>query len=169
MKLQAQDDRSLPTTADLEELFESVKNWGRCNGFEASDVKSTGARRNSIMAARDGVSGRGVLLDIPRLKGVDGLAGLDARAVSWLHERRVAVLGSDGVSDAIPNADTERWPVPIHRCGIEAIGLHLLDNLRLDALAAACAEHGRWEFFCTLAPLRIKRGTGSPVNPVALF
>lgn len=189
------------------------------NGFQAADVKSTGARRNSIMAAKDGISGRGVLLDIPRLKGVDwleigariapedleaaeesqgvrvhegdilliatgrdarrqamgawspleGLAGLDARAVSWLHERGVAVLGSDGVSDAIPNADVEGWPMPIHQCGIVAIGLHLLDNLRLDALAAACAEHRRWEFFFTLAPLRVKRGTGSPVNPVALF
>ncbi len=87
------------------------------NGFKAADVKSTGARRNSIMAAKDGISGRGVLLDIPRLKGL----------------------------------------------------LHLLDKLRLDALAGACAEHGRWEFFFTLAPLRVKRGTGSPVNPVALF
>ncbi len=189
------------------------------NGFPAADVKSTGANKNSIMAAKNGVVGRGVLLDIPRLQGVDwldigarispddleaaeaaqnvragkgdillistgrdarraargawppmdGLAGLDARAVPWLHERRIAALGSDGVSDAIPNPDTEGWPMPIHQCGIVAMGLHLLDNLRLDALAAACAERNRWEFFFTLAPLRVKRGTGSPVNPLAIF
>lgn len=189
------------------------------NGFKASDVKSTGARKNSIMAAKDGISGRGVLLDVPRLKGVDwldlgervspedleaaersqgvhvgegdilliatgrdarraalgawspmdGLAGLDARAVSWLHERRVAVLGSDGVSDAIPNTDAPMWPMPIHQCGIVAMGLHLLDNLRLDELASACATRKRWEFFLSIAPLRVKRGTGSPVNPVAIF
>ena len=36
---------------------------------------------------------------------MDGLAGLDARAVSWLHDGRIAVLGSDGVSDAIPDTD----------------------------------------------------------------
>ena len=189
------------------------------NGFKASDVKSTGATRNSIMAGKDGIAGRGGLLDIPRLKGVDwldidqrvspedleaaereqnitvgegdvlliatgrdarrqakgswapteGLAGLDGRAVRWLHDRRISMLGSDGVSDAIPNPDTEGWPMPIHQCGIVAIGLHLLDNLRLDTLAHACTERGRWEFFFSIAPLRVVRGTGSPVNPIAIF
>ncbi|HEV8530302.1 MAG TPA: hypothetical protein VGT00_02675 [Methylomirabilota bacterium] len=27
----------------------------------------------------------------------------------------------------------------------------------------------RWEFLLTLAPLRLKNVTGSPVNPIALF
>ena len=49
------------------------------------------------------------------------------------------------------------------------MGVHLLDNLRLDLLAAACAARERWEFFLTVAPLQIRRGTGSPVNPVAIF
>jgi hypothetical protein len=40
------------------------------NGHPATDVKSTGARRNTIMAARDGIVGRGVLLDVPRALGV---------------------------------------------------------------------------------------------------
>src|SRR6185295_3265789 len=39
------------------------------NGVAATEVRSTGARRNSIMCARDGLCGRGVLLDIPRLRG----------------------------------------------------------------------------------------------------
>ena len=59
--------------------------------------------------------------------------------------------------------------MPIHQCGIVAMGLHLLDNLRLDALAEQCAAANRWEFFFTIAPLRVKRGTGSPVNPIAVF
>ncbi len=36
---------------------------------------------------------------------------------------RVAVLGSDGVSDAIPSGTAKGWPMPIHQCGIVAIGL----------------------------------------------
>ena len=43
------------------------------NGFPASDVTSLGARRNSIEAAFGGIVGRGVLLDIPRLRGVEWL------------------------------------------------------------------------------------------------
>jgi kynurenine formamidase len=38
------------------------------NGYGASEVSSSGAKRNSIARARDKVAGRGVLLDIPRLK-----------------------------------------------------------------------------------------------------
>ncbi len=43
------------------------------NGFPAEEVLSTGARRNSILAGEQGIAARGVLLDIPRLKGVDWL------------------------------------------------------------------------------------------------
>ncbi len=79
------------------------------------------------------------------------------------------MLGSDGVSDSIPNGTADQWPMPIHQCGIVAIGLHLLDNLNLADVAAACAARERWEFFFVIAPLKVKRGTGSPVNPIAIF
>jgi len=39
----------------------------------------------------------------------------------------------------------------------------------LDALAVACTEEARWEFLFTVAPLVLRRGTASPVNPIALF
>jgi kynurenine formamidase len=64
-----------------------------------------------------------------------GLAGLHAECVSWLHERGVAVLGGDGVSDALPISGIEGWPMPVHQCTLAAMGVHLLDNLRLDTLA----------------------------------
>jgi kynurenine formamidase len=190
------------------------------NGFPASEVKSTGAKRGSILCARDGIVSRGVLLDIPRLLGAEwlepsasitvdqleaaeeaqgvkvtegdilligtgrdarrakhgpwtpigeGLAGLHAECVPWLHERGIAVLGCDGVSDALPGLGIEGWAMPIHQCTLVAMGVHLLDNLRLDALCEACARHRRWAFQFTVAPLRVERGTGSPVNPIALL
>jgi kynurenine formamidase len=185
-------------------------------GRPGSDVKSTGARANSIMALKDGVVGRGVLLDLPRTQGApfieaDAMAGVEAleaaeRAAgvtvgkgdillvrfgrdlrraragdtkvagmhpsvcAWLHERQVAVLGGDGVSDPIPPGQISRkWAMPIHAIALAGMGLHLLDNLDLDPLAALCAELGRWEFQLTLAPLRVVGGTGSPLNPIAVF
>ena len=48
------------------------------NGFPATDVTSRGAQRNSIEAAFGGIVGRGVLLDIPRLRGVEWLEPGDA-------------------------------------------------------------------------------------------
>jgi hypothetical protein len=49
------------------------------------------------------------------------------------------------------------------------MGVHLLDNLKLDELGAACAEHRQYDFQFTVAPLRVERGTGSPCNPIAVL
>jgi hypothetical protein len=49
------------------------------------------------------------------------------------------------------------------------MGLHLLDNLELRRLADACVAEDRWEFLLAIAPLVLRRGTASPVNPIALF
>jgi kynurenine formamidase len=95
-------------------------------------------------------------------------AGLDASCLPWLRERDVATLGSDGISDVIPSRVEDVF-MPIHTVTIVVLGVHLMDNLDLDALAAACGEEGRWEFLFTVAPLVLRRGTASPVNPIAVF
>ena len=81
----------------------------------------------------------------------------------------VALLGSDGISDVVPGPSIPGWLVPVHQCGIAGMGLHLLDNLDLRDLSGACAERGRAAFFMVVAPLRVEGGTGSPVNPIAIF
>ena len=81
----------------------------------------------------------------------------------------MSVLGSDGISDVVPGLGVTGWFVPVHQMGIAGIGLHLLDNLDLRDLSAACTERNRHHFFFVVAPLRVEGGTGSPVNPIALF
>jgi hypothetical protein len=49
------------------------------------------------------------------------------------------------------------------------LGVHLLDRADFDALSDAAAARNRWEFMLTIAPLPIPNGTGSPVNPIAMF
>jgi kynurenine formamidase len=97
-----------------------------------------------------------------------GMAGLDVSSLPWLHGRKIAVLGSDGVSDAVPSGFKE-FALPIHVCTLVMMGVHLIDNADLDALAAACAKNGRYEFQFVMAPLYLKQGTASPVNPIAIF
>jgi hypothetical protein len=45
----------------------------------------------------------------------------------------------------------------------------LIDNASLDAVAEAAAARNRWEFLFTMAPLALRGGTGSLVNPIATF
>ena len=194
--------------------------WDRqmYNGFPASRMTSRGAEVCAIDVAREGIVGRGVLLDVPRALGKGflaggeailpedldateqrqgirveegdillvytgrarrergeseaptfrGAAGLHMSTMPWLHERGVALLGCDGVSDVLPGGN-EACVQPVHACAIVAMGLHLLDNLSLEPLADACAERNRWTFQLVVAPLIIKRGTGSAVNPIAIF
>src|SRR5262249_25635773 len=98
----------------------------------------------------------------------EGAPGLDTTCLPWLHERKVAVLGSDGGNDAIPSGYDD-MPLPIHVGTLVFMGVHLIDNADLDALSEKCAKRGRYEFLYTLCPLILERGTGSPVNPIAIF
>jgi hypothetical protein len=59
--------------------------------------------------------------------------------------------------------------LPVHVLAIVYMGLPLLDNARLEPLAEACAQENRWEFMLNVAPLNVRGGTGSPVNPIAIF
>ena len=77
----------------------------------------------------------------------------------------MSILGWD-LMDARPNAEGLRWPM--HGV-LFNFGVALLDNALLEPLAEACAEEGRYEFMFMAHPLRVEGGTGSPVNPIAMF
>ncbi len=95
-------------------------------------------------------------------------AGLDCRAVPSLLKRGVTFFGADGETDVRPSP-VDRVTLPIHVLCLVIAGIPLLDNLKLDDLAAECARLNRWTFTLVVAPLRVRGGTGSPVNPLAIF
>ncbi|WP_371614686.1 cyclase family protein [Streptomyces sp. NBC_00454] len=95
-------------------------------------------------------------------------AGFHVDAMPLLAERAISLLGADGDSDVRPSP-VEGLHSPVHALAIAAMGVPLLDNLDLEALSAACAEAGRYEFMIVVTPLDVPGGTGSPVNPVALL
>ena len=95
-------------------------------------------------------------------------AGLHPTTASFLADRQVAALGSDGNSDTAPST-TDGIGFPMHVLAINAMGVHLLDYLQFEDLAGECERQERWEFLLVVAPLRVHGGTGSPVNPIAVF
>jgi len=191
------------------------------NGYkpDPDEVMKQGHAKNSIHNVKDGIFTRGILIDIPRLKGVPYLepgtpiyvedleawekkagvkvsagdavfvragvwarrkalgpwlrgradggrdAGLDPSVIPWLKKRDIAILGSDHPQYVAPS------PIrgAVHDFALLYLGIHLLDNCDLEALADAAAARKRWEFLLTAAPLAIRGGTGSPINPIATF
>jgi kynurenine formamidase len=97
-----------------------------------------------------------------------GRAGWHGSCLPWFRERDIALVGGDTATDAAP-CGYPGLTNPIHIVGIVAMGLWLVDNCNLEALAATCRELGRWEFSLTIAPLAFVGATGSPVNPLAMF
>ena len=108
--------------------------------------------------------------------GPGGGSGFDASFLPFLKDRDVALLGSDTAADVgtVPGctgtapSPTMCW-IPVHKFALVARGMNLFDNLDLEAAAETAARLNRWEFLLVAAPVRVPKGTGSPINPVAVF
>jgi kynurenine formamidase len=94
--------------------------------------------------------------------------GIMPDALRWMHEREISVYSGDCV-DAFPNPYSLRYAIYFHAISLAAMGLILLDIPALEPLLEVCEELDRSDFLLTMAPLRLKGGTGCPVNPIAVF
>ena len=201
-------------TSHLDALCHVFHEGQLYNGYATETVTAHGATKLGIHHLRAGIVSRGVLLDIPRLRGVDALepgqpifpdeleaaeadagctvrrgdvlfvrtgrwrwraehgpwaagttlAGLDASCLPWLHQREVAALGSDGVSDVLPSR-IDGVTMPVHTVALVAMGLHLLDNLDFEELADVCRQEGRADFLLTIALAGAAPGHGLAGQP----
>jgi hypothetical protein len=55
---------------------------------------------------------------------------------------------------------------PVHLLQLRDMGLTQGQNFDLEALAAECADDGRYEFLFTAAPEPFTSACSAPVNPV---
>ena len=56
------------------------------NGVPAEEVRSDGARRNTVLSFADGIVGRGLLLDIAHARGIDFIDGHEAIRLAEVEE-----------------------------------------------------------------------------------
>jgi kynurenine formamidase len=95
----------------------------------------------------------------------DASPGIGYGLAQWLGDKDVAVTGADTPSTEVSPSEKEGVRLPVHQYLITKCGMRLIDNLKLDELAAS----GVFEFLFICAPLRIKGATASPVTPLAIF
>jgi kynurenine formamidase len=87
----------------------------------------------------------------------------------WLRKRDVAAIGSDIVADVLPST-VEGIPLsPMHTFITNGLGINLMPQLDLEAVAETAAKLNRWEFMVTIPPMPVTGATGSPINPLAIF
>jgi kynurenine formamidase len=95
-------------------------------------------------------------------------AGLHASCLPWLKKRDAAIVGSDLATDIMPSG-IDGFELPVHWVAVVAMGMPILDNCDLEKISAEANARKRWVFALTVAPLAVEGGTGSPVNPLAMF
>jgi kynurenine formamidase len=206
------------TYAHLDALCHARYKGKAYNGFDASLATEKGCARAGIEHLKDGILSRGILIDVPRLKGAPYLEGATpviardieewekkagvrigagdvvlVRTGRWakraasgpfslqggspgvhvsllplLKARDVALLGTDVGLDVTPSG-VEGVVIPTHTVAIVGMGLLIVDNADLEALAETAARLNRWEFMFTAAPLPVTGATGSPLNAIATF
>ncbi len=90
--------------------------------------------------------------------------GIGVAAAEWLAKQDPMLVGADNVSiEVSPNPDP-KLSLPVHQIMLVVNGIHLLENLKLDELAAKRVQ----EFAFIVQPLKIQGGTGSTVAPIAV-
>ena len=90
--------------------------------------------------------------------------GIGVAAAEWLARQDPMLVGSDNWPvEVAPNPDTQ-VSLPVHQIMLVVNGIHLLENLKLDELAAKRV----YEFAFMMQPLKLKGGTGSTVAPIAV-
>ncbi len=133
------------------------------------DLPGTAVRRQDIEAweAETGITisaGDALFLRTGRDVGQSG--GYHPSLLPFFKERDIALLGADVPQEG---GQVEGVAIPVHFFTLVALGVHLFDNLGLEALAETASELNRWEFLFMASPHGVPNGAGTAINPLAVF
>jgi kynurenine formamidase len=132
-----------------------------------ADLQQALARQNVTLQTGDAVlinTGWGRLWGKDNGRYSKTCPGVGVAAIEWLVKQDPMLVGADNWPvEVAPNPDPQ-LSLPGHQIFLVVNGIHLLENLKLDELAAKKV----YEFAFAMQPLKIQGGTGSTVAPVAI-
>jgi kynurenine formamidase len=132
-----------------------------------ADLQQALARQNVTLQPGDAVlinTGWGRLWGKDNARYVRSCPGVGVAAAEWLVKQDPMLVGADNWPvEVAPNPDPQ-ISLPGHQIFLVINGIHLLENLKLDELAAKRV----YEFAFAMQPLKIQGGSGSTVAPVAI-
>jgi kynurenine formamidase len=133
----------------------------------AQDLEQALARQKLALKPGDAVlihTGWGTLWNVDNARYVKTCPGIGVAAAQWLAKQDPLLVGADNWPVEVgPNPDPN-LSLPVHQIMLVVHGIHTLENMKLDVLAAERVQ----EFAFVMQPLKIKGGTGSTVAPIAI-
>jgi kynurenine formamidase len=94
--------------------------------------------------------------------------GIGKAAATWLAGQKVVAVGTDTwVVEVIPSEDTME-AFPVHAILLTDNGIHIIENVRTDLIAAEAATSKRATFFLSMTVPRAVGTTGTFVNIEAI-
>ena len=134
----------------------------------ADDLKQALAKENVKLEPGDAVminTGWGKLYTVKdKDKYLKTSPGIGIEAGEWLIQQNPMLVGADNCCVEPRPYPEQKMNLPIHAMFLIANGVYLVENLKLDQLAAARA----YESAYIMTPLKIEGGTGSTVTPIAV-
>jgi kynurenine formamidase len=97
------------------------------------------------------------------------VAGYYADTIPWMHERIPAFIGHDFNIDWNPRPGWEGVRNPVHIAVLNWMGINIVECLDLEQAVTTARRLNRYEFMISFAPLPVEGGSGSPLNPLAIF
>ena len=88
--------------------------------------------------------------------------------VQWFADMEIPNLVTDTIANEVTTDPNNGVALVLHNALMRNLGIAFTEICDLEALAADCAEDGRYEFFYAAAPLKVAKGSGSPVNPLVV-
>ena len=147
--------------------FKGVETLPDTYEITVEDLEGALKKQGTTIQAGDAIiinTGWGKLYGKENARYVKSCPGIGVKAAQWLIAKDPILLGSDNWPvEVAPNPDPQ-LSLPVHQLALVVNGVHLLENLKLDELAAKQV----YEFAFAMQPLKIQGGTGSTVSPVAI-
>jgi kynurenine formamidase len=147
--------------------FKGVEMLGETYEITVEDLEGALKKQNLTLQPGDAVlinTGWGKLYGKDNPRYVKSCPGIGVKAALWLASKDPMLIGADNWPvEVAPNPD-KQLSLPVHQIALVVNGIHLLENLKLDDLAAKNVG----EFAFIMQPLKIQGGSGSTVSPIAV-
>jgi len=147
--------------------FKGVEMLGDTYEITVEDLEGALKKQGTVLQPGDAIiinTGWGRLYGKDNARFVKSCPGIGVKAAEWLVSKDPLLLGSDNWPvEVAPNPDP-LISLPVHQIALVVNGVHLLEQLKLDELAAKQA----YEFAFMMQPLKIQGATGSTVAPIAV-